>query len=62
MSKLTKKDIPSDVKKFLKDPSVFDKKEESYFKSVAQQLKSKSWLSVRQVEIVQAKLKEGLNK
>ena len=54
--KLKRKDIPDVVKKFLKDPSVFDKKEDNYFKSLAQQLKSKNWLSDRQVEIVQAKI------
>lgn len=56
MAKLTRKDIPDAVKKFLKDPSSFDKKEDSYFQSLAKQLKSKSWLSDRQVEITQKKI------
>jgi len=50
MTKLKRKEIPAEVKAFLKDPNSFDHK--SYWKSLAQQLKSKSWMSEKQVKIV----------
>lgn len=62
MAKLLRKSIPEPVKKFLKDPNVFDSKEDGYFKSLAQQLKSKNWLSEKQVETVEAKIKVDATK
>lgn len=56
MSKLTRKEIPENVKKYLKDASLFINKEDAYFKSLAQQLKSKNWLSEKQVQIVLTKI------
>lgn len=50
MPKLKRKDIPAEVKEYLKDPSSFEHK--SYWKSIAAQLKSKHWLSDKQVQIV----------
>ena len=50
MTKLKRKEIPAEVKAFLKDPNSFDHK--SYWKSLAQQLKSKNWMSDKQVKIV----------
>lgn len=53
MPRLKRKDIPTEVKTFLKDPNVFDPKEEYFFHSLAKQLKSKNWMSDTQVQKIQ---------
>lgn len=53
MPRLKRKDIPTEVKAFLKDPNSFNKKEEYFFHSLAKQLKSKNWLSDTQVKKIE---------
>lgn len=51
MPKLKRKELPAKVKEFLKEPNDFDYK--SYWRSMATQLKTKHWLSDKQVKIVE---------